>query len=293
MRGCRVERAARGRAARRHRRRLRFHLEGLSHFASLPDVSLFAFDGFPFSRVPDLGETAFVLPDAPTPSEIGVALSIVGQLAQVTGRVGTRAVFLAAGRAGAAELRDRDLILVGAREDHPLLARWAPQLPLALEGARARPQFPGGQARLLGLLGGVGPLLDLRRAEQVLASAGEVAAIAAIESPVTRGRSVVVVTGGAPERLPRFRAFLGYAEGRSRAPTDLLVLSGDRLWQFRLGDTFGRGRLDPWTRVRWFLAGHWLALVPLVAAGSVVLAIQLRRALAAQMSRRLALEGPP
>ena len=28
------------------------HLEGLQHYADLPDVSLFAFDGFPFSRVP-------------------------------------------------------------------------------------------------------------------------------------------------------------------------------------------------------------------------------------------------
>ncbi len=270
----------------------RFHLEGLSHFASLPDVSLFAFDGFPFSRVPDLGETAFVLPDAPTASEVGVALSIVGQLAQVTGSVGTRAAFLAAGRAGEAELRDRDLVLVGARQDHPLLAQWEPQLPLVLAGGRVRPKFPAGQARLLALLGGVGPLLDLHRAQQVLAAAGEVAAIAAIESPVTRGRSAVVVTGGAPERLPAFRAFLGYAEGRSRS-ADLLVLSGDRRWQFHLGDTFGRGWLDPWTRVRWFLATHWLALVPLVVAGSVVLAVQLRRALAAQMSRRLALEGGP
>src|SRR5207245_5010296 len=60
------------------------HVEGLSHFSNLPDVSAFAFDGFPFTRVPDLGDTAVVLPERPSPAELSMALSVLGQLAPIT-----------------------------------------------------------------------------------------------------------------------------------------------------------------------------------------------------------------
>src|SRR5207248_9057758 len=75
------------------------HLEGARHFSMLPDLSLFAFDGWPFTRVADLSETAIVLPDRPAPAELGTALSIVARMAQVTGSVGTGVALLPASAA--------------------------------------------------------------------------------------------------------------------------------------------------------------------------------------------------
>jgi cellulose synthase (UDP-forming) len=256
------------------------HTEGLSHFANLPDVSAFAFDGFPFTRVADLGETAVVLPERPSPAELSMTLSIFGQLAQITGKPGTRAVFFPPSETP----RDKDVLAIGTPEDNALVARWSAVLPLALQGKSARVQR---SLRPLDLLGGIEPLLDANRAEDLLARAGDVAAIASVESPVSPGRAAVVITGMA---MPRFSEFLGYAQSRGRGG-DLLVLAGGERAMFRIGGSFGRGRLDMWTRARWFLATHWLALPPLLLAGVGFLAARARRSLSRRMRARLALAG--
>lgn len=254
------------------------HIESSSHFASLPDVSAFAFDGAPFTRVPDLGDTAVVLPDAPAPAELSMALSVLGQLAQITGRVGTRADFLSPSE----NPRDKDVLAIGTPDDNPLIARWSPSLPLAFQGKSARVQRT---TRALDLLGGLEPLLDAQRADEMISRAGEVAAIEGAESPVSPGRAAVVITGTS---LPPFSSFLGYAQSRGRRG-DLLVLSNGERALFHIGGAFDRGHLDAWTRARWFLATHWLALPPLLLAGALLLAAQARRTLARKMRARLSL----
>lgn len=263
------------------------HFEGLPHFARLPDVSLFAFDGYPFTRQADLGEAAVVLPDRPTPPELSMALSVLGQLAQITGRVGTRVTFLGATAADDARLRDRDVLAIGSVADNALLRRWARSLPLPL-GAKAGAQVrsTATAADLLELLGGIGPLLDARRATSIAASARDLAAIEAFESPASPGRSAIAVVAAAAEALPPFETFLGYAEGRTRAGDLLLQADGAR-WMFRVGPSYSWGGLDAWTRLRWFLATHWLALLPLLLVAALALASSGNGALSRRMRARL------
>jgi hypothetical protein len=262
------------------------HLERLGHFATLPDVALFTYDGFPFTRVPDLGETAVVLPSPASASEVSTAVTVLAQFAQITGRAGTRARFLDAGAPDEA-LVGKDLLLVGTPADNGLLARWRAHWPLDLAGAPARIQAPPGSRPWLELAGGLGTILDRRRAEAVLGRAGPVSAVMGIESPLSPGRSAVAVTGSGA-RLPPFREFLGYAQTRNLSGDDLLLLSGGQRWGFRIGPSFATGRHSPWDRVRWFLANHWLLLLPVAASGAAVLALITARALDARMRERLA-----
>jgi hypothetical protein len=266
------------------------HIEGLSRFAVLPDVSLFAFDGYPFTRLADLGETAVVLPSRPAPQELSALLSILARLAQFTGRADLRATFVAAD-APDAELRGKDLLVVAAAPGSPLLRRWSNVLPVSFDAGRAHVRRHADLRANLELLGGLGPLLDARRAAELASGAASPAAIAAIESPLSPGRSAVFVTAASAAQLPRFGEFLGYAESRARGG-DLLLQSPQGRWMFRLGGTFGRGELDRWTRLRWFLAGHWLALVPLLACGAFLIALEARRHLAARIRARLATGAP-
>jgi hypothetical protein len=136
------------------------------------------------------------------------------------------------------------------------------------------------------LLGGPGPLEDLRRAKEVLSQAKNVAAMTAIESPVGKRRTAVVVTATDPTTLPPLGAFLGYAESRALTG-DLLLVSGAERWLFRIGTTIGRGELDDWTRLRWFLATHWVALLPVLLAGVWMLALRSRRYFARRIRARL------
>jgi Bacterial cellulose synthase subunit len=250
----------------------------------LPDLSLFAFDGWPFTRVADLSQTVIVLPDRPAPAEIGTALSMIARMAQVTGTAGTGATVMAASEASDDDLANRDVLIVGTPADNAVVARWADRLPLRFDNGGAHVTRP---PLSLDLLGGIGPLLDERRANELLAHASDVAAIAAIESPVTEGRSVVAVTAAEPSRIPPFSAFLGYAQARTRAG-DLLLVAGDQRAMFRVGGWFGLGRLDPWTRARWFLASHFLVLVPVAFIGAFAFATDARRFFGRKRKRRLA-----
>jgi endo-1,4-beta-D-glucanase Y len=261
-------------------------LEGASHFANLPDVSKFAFDGFPFTRVPDLGDTAVVLPARPALAELSMLLSVMAKLAQVTGRVGTRAVFES--DVSTASLNGKDLLLIGTSEDNRLAARWSDAWPLRIDGARTLIQRPGAARALVDLLGGLGPLIDERRASGLLSQARDVSAIAAIESPLTAGRSAVWITSTGT--LPPFSQFLGYAESRAGGG-DLLLVAGAQRSMFRIGSSFGAGQLSAWTRLRWFLANHWIALLPVLLLGALLLANVLRKLLDRKMRARLALAG--
>ena len=260
------------------------HVERFGHFSSVNDVLLFAFDGFPFTRVPDLGETAVVVPEQPAPAEMSMVLSVFGRLAQVTGRIGSRATILGANSA-TAQLQDKDLLVIGGR-DNPLVSRWESQLPIVVDGEHPHVQRRMDGSFFVDLLGGPAPLADLRRAGQVLSHAKDIAAMTAIESPVSKGRTVVLVTATDPTTLPPLSAFLGYAESRALTG-DLLLVSGGERWLFRIGTTIGRGQLDDWTRLRWFLATHWVALLPVLLAGVWMLALRSRRYFARRIRDRL------
>ena len=135
----------------------------------------------------------------------------------------------------------------------------------------------------------LGPLIDERRAGAALAEArGNFAALEGIESPLTRGRSAIFATGTRPAQLVPFSEFLGYAESRTGGG-DLLLVSGGHRAMFQIGTSFGSGRLDAWTRLRWFLANHWMALLPVLLLGVLLLAAELRRFFARRMRERLAL----
>jgi cellulose synthase (UDP-forming) len=261
------------------------HVERFGHFSSVNDVLLFAFDGFPFTRVPDLGETAVVVPEQPAPAEMSMVLSVFGRLAQVTGRIATRATFVGA-KDARDQLRDKDLLIVGGTRDNAVLARWRNDLPIAVDGDHPHIQRRMDASFFVDLLGGLGPLEDLSRAKEVLSHHENVAAMTAIESPLSKGRTAVVVTARDPSTLPHLGAFLGYAESRALTG-DLLVVSGGDRWLFRIGTAIGRGQLDDWTRLRWFLATHWVALLPVLLAGVWLLALRSQRYFARRMRARL------
>lgn len=261
-----------------------FHVEKLRHFARLPDVASFVHDGFPFTRMADLSETAVVLPDEPAAAEISSVLSVLAHLASVTGEPGSRLTVLSASSVGNA--LDKDLLVVGLPDDHPLIRRWSDRLPLVFGAGRARVQLPVHQDALLDLLAGNPGSRELDRAVPVVARAANPAAVMGMESPLHEGRSVVVLTAGRMESLPGVPELRGFAESRTREG-DLLLLSGGKRWSFRIGPTYQTGTIDRWTGVRWFLAQHWMALLGCMLLGALALAWPVRGALQRRADRRL------
>jgi hypothetical protein len=258
-------------------------LRGHTHFARLPDLSLLAHDGFPFTRRPDLGETTAVVPEQPRPEEIASLLSFLAGFAAATGQWSSGLMVATADEVLRAPGRPRDLLVFGTPTDQPLLQAWARRLPLATTGA----------LRVAAQTGGLGDLLSGRvfdgepgRAAEVLDHLTQAATVMAIESPLHAGRTAVFVTASEPDAVPTLGVLQGRAESRFR-DGDVLVASGEQLWMFRLGPPFDDGRLPPWHQFLWSLAGHWMALFPAAVCGLLLLAAVLKAALRARVSRRL------
>jgi hypothetical protein len=92
-----------------------------------------------------------------------------------------------------------------------------------------------------------------------------VAAIFGFESPVTSGRSVVVVTAVVPDQLARaLEALEGYDTRRAIRGSAAFVVDG-KVESILVGPTYHVGFMPPWTGL-----GRWLVEHPLVLASALV-----------------------
>jgi len=262
------------------------HLERYPHFAVLPDLSRLLYDGFPFTRVADLGETAAVLGDPPRLDAVAALLSLAAHFATITGRVGTRLTVTTSDHV-ADVAKGRDLLVIGLPEADPLLARVRGALPLRPGSGGAREVgLPPDSSGLLDLLAGAPGRRDAQRARAVITTLGAFSTLQQVPSPFDRGRSAVFLGTFGVAEMPSLPDLLGDAESRTAAG-DLLVLAGARRWMFRLGPSFGCGRIGQLAHLRWFLHEHWLLLVPGFALGVLLVSIPVQKGLAARARQRL------
>jgi hypothetical protein len=182
---------------------------------------------------------------------------------------------------------DADLLVIGTPETNALLRRWADRLPLSLAATGPQPQMPSHADLVLSTLAGRQGHAELDRARTALAGVRRLAAVMGFESPVTPGRSAVVVTATSEAELPALTDLQAFAQSRYRSG-DLLVVAGGKRSMFRIGPSYGLGRLDAFTAVRWFFANHALLLLACVAAGSTMLAVRVRTGLERRGRDRLA-----
>jgi hypothetical protein len=270
-------------------------LRGHTHFASLPDLSLFVHDGFPFTRRADLAETTAVLPARPAPEEIASLLSLVAGFAGVTGRPASGLQVTSAEQLLGGEAAGRDLLIVGAVANQPLLRAYSDRLPLRLTAAGAGVELP---TRTLGetlRFALSGRLFDgeRARAEDIVGHLPRFAAVMAIESPLAAGRAAVFVTAHEPALLPSLGDLQGRAESRYRGSDVLVVVApeqgggSDGRFMFRLGLSYDTGKLRPWQGFLWRMSQHWVALFPAALVGIVLMALVLRGALRGRVRRRL------
>ena len=270
----------------------RFGFEGHTHFASLPDLSLFVHDGFPFTRRADLGETIAVLPPRPQATEIGTLLSLVAGFAAVTGQPSSGLVVSAATDLLGGTGRVADLLVVGAVGNQPLLRAFGPQLPVLATSGGVRLQRPAAGWIDLARFALAGRLFDgeLARADEVAPALGHLAAVIAIESPLAAGRTAVFVTAGDAADMPTLAALQGHAESRYRG-SDVLLVAGQgqqsERWMFRIGLPYENGGLRPWHAFLWRMSQHWVSLFPAALLGILLLGLVLRRALLGRVRRRL------
>ncbi len=268
------------------------HIDRYGHYANQPDVSMFVHDGYPFTRVADLGETAVIFGPKPHASEIATFLSIVANFGSVTGRVGSRVTVLTAEHFFQQPRlqREKDLLIIGVWDSNPLLQRWAEHMPLVLGPSGGRVQMPVMANPFRRVWNLIKSYFDMERARDVLFRQRKLAAVEGFISPAYDGREAIVVTATSPALMPALSSLTGVLDTRFRSG-DLLLSAGTQRWMFHIGPVHGRGTLGWWTAIRRFFALDWVLLFPGMVIGSIFIATQLRAGMGRRIRRRLMIDG--
>ncbi len=263
-----------------------FDLRGRDHFTRLPDLAKFVNLGFPFTRYADLTESAVVLPNAPQNEEIEIFFNSMGKLGAATGYpvFGLQVSF----PADVGKYADRDLILIGTDARQTLLKTWESALPI-YQDANQNWKIRGLRPIERVLLWWKGEKdTNLGEAQQRIALLNEDFGImTGMQSPLKKGRSVVLLFGDTLEKLRILDRALLDPRAYRNIHGDLALVTAQTAYAFRALPSYYVGSL-PWLKMtRWFLATHILAMILLFIAISFASALVLKTMLSAWGSKRL------
>lgn len=261
-------------------------LSSFPHYTAMPNVGFFVNDGFPYTRMADLSETAVVMPDNPSPAELETYLVVMGRMGKVTGYPAIRHEIVSA--AGVETQSNKDLILIGTAGNQPLLERWADKMhPLLVKGTHTL-KLPGPFERLLSRWQNRDLEDAMHRAGDLITKGdGGLGALVAFESPLKSGRSVVVFTGDNPEQISALAESMSNPKTLSHFYGDLVMQSGKRIEGFQMGPTYYVGHL-PWlTAMYWFLSRQPLVLIIFIGLAALLVAVVSFRFLRKLADKRL------
>lgn len=244
------------------------------HFMLLPDLAAFGNSGFPFTRLADLSQTAVVLADSPAAEDVSIYLTLMGRFGVSTGYPTTH-VTVRKGQAGLA-LADKDIVLI-ASGNQAWLDPWATHMPAMLKSGDRR--FEVSDMVYKDIRWRAPDPRDTEspaRAKLDYRGSGAVAFIAGFESPVTAGRSVVIISGSEPAaQTLAADALLDDASSRNRFSGSLIVVHEKGVSPLVAEYSYSIGSLGFWRGLEWRFSKYWPQALSSWWLGLIALAILL------------------
>jgi hypothetical protein len=254
----------------------------LSHFIAMPDLAAFDNGGFPFTRMADLSQTTVVLPDQPSVADYSAYLTLLGRLGASTGYPATGVAVAQAGQT--AKLADRDLLVIASGDNQPLLKQWAQYMPASMDGKEKRFSISDLVYRTTSWLG----TRPQPRDSVSFNSDSADALLAGFESPVTAGRSVVVVSGNKPQGLAdALNVLMDDGSDDHNIKGSLVMVRGKQAESLLAEETYYVGSLPPVEYAQWFFGRHLILFLVFCLLGTLLLASVLYWSLHARAQRRL------
>lgn len=266
----------------------------LSHterFTSLPNLAFFVNSGYPFTRMADLSTTAIVMPDQAGAPDIQAFLTLMGMMGDSTGFPVVRASVI--GPDAVNQETDKNFIVLGSIPQQPLVARWAHNSRLSVDGGHLRVAVNSPVDRVYTMLD-PNAQEERQRVDQLLVSRGDdLAAMIGMESPLHSGRSVVMITGSSPDKLMTVINTFRNRDLNALIQGDLMVATGGKVSSFRVGDEYTVGNLPVVTKIRWWLGNSPLVLILFTLIGVLIIALVAYALLSRLASARLGSRSAP
>ncbi|WP_255462483.1 UDP-forming cellulose synthase catalytic subunit [Granulicella sp. WH15] len=264
-------------------------IRGLTHWATMPNLELFANAGFPFTRRADLADTVIVLPSTPTPNEITLLLYLMSHCGTQTGYPALR---LSVAGPDVVMRGDRDYLMLGSVSDQPVFSSLDALLPVTFDASGLHVKGPSGLTELLRaywqrMNGEASPEEQISDTSDGLPDL----LMEGLESPFFSGRSIVMLELRNDEALNGFAdIFLERSQSSDISHTVSLLRNG-RFTSYELGSrVYHVGNIAPYAMLRLWMAEHFWLLMVMVMALSLVLAAYARDYLALLAADRLRVE---
>jgi cellulose synthase (UDP-forming) len=266
-------------------------LRGIAHFARMPNLDLFSKAGFPFTRVPDLSETAVVLPAAPAAEQISVYLGAMGFLGSQTGTPGIRVSVLHPEQA--AESAGKDLLVIGTAQDQPLFGRWSGAGPLNVNHLEPTLNELTNPLRALQARFPTRLATERRRLNDLLLTESPEAVVQGHLLPGNPGRSVIHLWAASARNTEPLTSLFDRSLPEDQIAGAVSVYSGGHYQAFRpdrhhyeVGSLAWREAVDYW-------AARYLFLLPVLVIGLLYFAaVHASKWLEALASLRLQVRQP-
>ncbi|MDP3924513.1 MAG: cellulose biosynthesis cyclic di-GMP-binding regulatory protein BcsB [Hydrogenophaga sp.] len=256
------------------------------HYVALPNLAYFANIGFPYTRMADLSETAVVLSRTPNAHEMAAYLMLMGKMGEATGYPVLRHRVVS--DADIASVATRDLIVIASAKNQDLMTQWADSLPIVQMGNERRVREPyiawrpayrweqqdvQATPKTKGNLNLTGP--------------GGLTSIMAFQSPLTAGRSVVVLHADKAEDLQKISDALTDPERIPTIQGDFAVFDEKTVRHAQVSETYYVGSLPSLSKLRWFFSDQPMLLAFLGLLISALIAALVYRPLRNILAKRL------
>jgi hypothetical protein len=227
-------------------------LRDFHHFTKLPDLNKFLTSGYPFSRMADLSDTAFVLPRKPTDSQIETLMQTAARISSFTGLAASR--FTLHTQDDIENFRSRNVIFIG---DIPEGLKDGRNLEIASLVEETKEHFKRAASE-------VTPDKDTERLPRAL--------IVGYKSPYGAKLSAVALMANGPEAGEIMNDKLASPSSMGQVKGAVAILGKDGDASFEGEESYFVGEL-PWYKRLWFeLAERPLLLLTIALLSCFILA---------------------
>ncbi len=238
-------------------------------FAQMPNLQYFVNSGFPFTRMADFSETAVVVPERPSGSELTAYLNLMGRLGALSGYPPVRMAVVRPNQTNT--VAGRDMLVVGTMEHlqgaNDLLAKG----PLRFSGNKMTVAVPTTLETVRRIFGDHGDAERQRLAAGLQAVTTDTTTVlVGAESPLASDRSVVAILAARSDVLEGVVSNLRDVEQSALIQGDLAILSGERTTAYRVADTYTVGRLPLWLYPSYVLRDQPFGVVLLMLLGCLL-----------------------
>jgi cellulose synthase (UDP-forming) len=237
-------------------------IRDIPHWATLPDLEIFANAGYPFTRKADLTDTAVVMPTAASADEIETFLTLMGHFGAQTGYPVLNVTVTPPD--GMKESLRKDYLVIGTVEDQPALNTLNPNLPVMVDGSGLHIQDTQGFfAAMERAWWKVRSSDRIRSGELETAGGLPDVLIEGIEWPRGSNRSAVIIALRDHSVVPNFLSVFLKTSQSSDISQSVSVLHGNRFVSYRIGNyAYKVGSISLWTRMNMlFQEAQWLMVV--------------------------------